>query len=378
MTTRSDKDKSAAEFDGPRALHPTEYASALKLINAVLRPPAHGTILKEYPLVLGTDNIENMRVIVQGNEVVSHAAIYFSNLRTGNLVFKVGGIGSVATHPDCRGRGLASAVIRDCIRIMEEAKCHLSVLWTQRRDFYGRLRYETAGSEYLFRAKASDFAHISCECKVIPYSPERLSAIIDIHERETCRTERTRNEYETYFGIPKTKTLLAMRGNTVTAYAAMGKGEDFRSCVHEWGGDANDVLCLAHTFARSSSMGEIVILTPSQENDFTRLLKQMRLMKIFEYLAMIRVIDAEGPSSILHDHLSLRLGRNFQIERSQTGLSIKVGDEEIILDQEQKLMRLLFGPDSASSLLRGFSPETIHSLESELPIPLFIWGLDSV
>ncbi len=87
MTTRSCKDNPAAEFDGPRALRPPEYASALKLINAVLRPNVRGTILKEYPLVLGTDNIENMRVVVRGAEVVSHAAIYFSNLRSGDLVF---------------------------------------------------------------------------------------------------------------------------------------------------------------------------------------------------------------------------------------------------------------------------------------------------
>lgn len=399
MTTRSGKDKSTAEFDGPRALYPTEYASALKLINAVLRPNVHGTILNEYPLVLGTDNIENLRVIVRGGEVVSHAAIYFSNLRAGDLVFKVGGIGSVATHPDHRGRGLASAVIRDCVRIMEQAKCHLSVLWTQRRDFYRRLGYEAAGSEYLFRARASDFSHISRECKIVPYSPEHLSAVVDIHERETCRTERPRKEYEAYFGLPKTRTLLAVRGNTVTAYAVMGKGEDFRSCVHEWGGDASDVLCLVRAFARSSSTGEIVILTPAYESEFTHFLKQMQLLNVFEYLAMMRVIDVEGLLSLLqewrrdlshfprtiHIHPANQVGLGdslpapvFRIVRTQAGIDIKVGEEEARLDQEQKLARLLFGPDSPSSLLRGLSPETIHALESVLPIPLFIWGLDSV
>jgi GNAT superfamily N-acetyltransferase len=378
MAIRADKNKSAAQLDGPRALRPEERRSALELINSSLRPNGPPTILKEYPLVLGKENLNNMRVIVKGGEVLSHAAVYFSKLRSGDAVFEVGGVGSVATHSEYRGRGLASAVIRDCVRIMKESRCHLSVLWTQRHDFYRNLGYEAAGSEYLFRARASDFAHVSRDCKVVPYSRRRLPAIIEIHERETLRTERTRKQYETYLGIPKTKTLLAMRGNTVTAYAVMGKGEDFGNCIHESGGDAGDLLCLAREFTSLSSSGEIMILVPAQENEFTRLLRRMRLTEMFEYLAMMRIIDLEGLSSLLHDCLSRRLGGDFRVWRSQSGLMMKVGGEEAEVEQEQKLVRVLFGPEPASSLLRGFSHETLCALDGVLPIPLFIWGLDSV
>jgi predicted acetyltransferase len=290
----------------------------------------------------------------------------------------VGGIGSVATHPDYRGRGLASAVIRDCIRIMEQSKCHLSVLWTQRHDFYRRLGYEAAGSEYLFRAKASDFARVPCECEIVPYSPEYLSAVIEIHERESLRTERTEKEYEAYLGIPKAKTLLATRGNTVTAYAVMGKGEDFRSCVHEWGGDSRDLLSLIRAFLYSSRLSEILILTPAQESEFTQALRRMRLTRVFEYLAMMRVVDVEGFSSLLGRTLSSRLGVSFQILKREKDFRVKVGKEESVLGQEQGLVRLLFGPDLPSGLLRELSQKTLHMLESALPIPLFIWGFDSV
>ncbi|UCD56423.1 MAG: GNAT family N-acetyltransferase, partial [Candidatus Hydrogenedentota bacterium] len=184
-----------AQLDGPRALRPEEYSSALGLINSALRPNGPPRILEEYPLVLGKENLENMRVIVKGKEVLSHAAIYFSKLRAGDLFFKVGGVGSVATHPAYRGQGLASAVIRDCIEVMQKTECHLSVLWTHRYDFYRNLGYETAGSEYLFRARATDFAQIQCDCKMVPYHPRYLPEVIRIHEREVFRTERTRREY---------------------------------------------------------------------------------------------------------------------------------------------------------------------------------------
>ncbi len=378
MAIRADKNKSAAQLDGPRVLRPEERRSALDLINSALRPNGPSTILKEYPLVLGKGNLHNMRVVVKGREVLSHAALYFSKLRSRDIVFDVGGVGSVATHPEYRGRGLASAVIRDCVSIMKESHCHLSVLWTQRHDFYRKLGYEAAGSEYLFRARASDFAHVSRDCKVVPYSRRRLSAIIEIHERETLRTERTRKQYETYLGIPKTKTLLAMRGNAVTAYAVMGKGEDFGNCIHEWGGNAGDLLSLVREFTSSSSSGEIMILAPAQENEFTRLLRRMRLTEMFEYLAMMRIIDLESLSSLLHNCLSPRLGGEFRVWRSASGLMMKAGAEEAKVEQEQKLVRVLFGPEPASSLLGGFSPQTLRALDGALPIPLFIWGLDSV
>jgi hypothetical protein len=75
----------------------------------------------------------------------------------------------------------------------------------------------------------------------------------------------------------------------------------------------------------------------------------------------------------VRDHVSNRLGQDFQILRDRSGIKVRVA-----LDAERNLPRLLFGPDLPSSLLRGFSRETLSALDTALPIPLFIWGLDSV
>lgn len=378
MANRDDRQKATLRMDGPRALRPEERASALRLINSALRPNGPQAIQKEYPLVLGKKNIENMRVIVKDGEVVSHAAIYFSNVRSGDLVFRVGGINSVATHPAYQGRGLGSRVMRDCLRIMRDSSCHLSILWTQRQSFYMNLGYETAGLSCLFRPAASDLAGVSCDCSIVPYSPRRLPDVIEIHRRETLRTERTAKEYETYLGLPKTRTLLAMRDDKVSAYAVMGKGEDLRNCVHEGGGNLRDLLCLVREFAASSETGEVMILAPAQQSEFTRLLKQMRIPSGSDYLAMIRVIDVDGLSSVVRDYVGGRLGQDFQIFRDPSGVKIRVGPEEAAVEPERSLARVLFGPDPPSSLLKGFKRETLSALDNALPIPLFIWGLDSV
>jgi N-acetylglutamate synthase-like GNAT family acetyltransferase len=377
MTLHPENQSSGKQLDGPRALRPEEHSSAMQLLNSVLRPNGPSDILKEYPLALGTGNIENMRVMVQGKKVLSHAAIYFSTLLSGNLAFKVGVIGSVATHPEHRRQRLGSAIIRDSIRIMEEAGCHLSVLWTQRKDFYRSFGYESAGQEYLFSVKPSEFRHISTDCKVVDYSPEHLPAVIEIHNRETLRTERAQEEWQAYLGIPKTRILLALRNGKATAYAVMGKGEDFRRCILEWGGNAQDTLCLVREFVLAAGH-EIMLLAPAYSNEFTRLLEQMRLPKVFEYLAMIRIIDVDAISALVRDYVSGRLGADFQILKTGTGSRIVIGETEVPVKPENALPRILFGPDVASGLLPALPSKMASALDKALPVPLFIWGLDSV
>jgi len=319
-----------------------------------------------------------MRVIVEDGEVLSHAAIYYSKVRTHDFTHSVGGVGSVATHPEYRGRGLATEVLKDCINVMRESGCHLSVLWTQRRDFYRRLGYEAAGSEFLVRARMEDFVGIPCDCSIVEYAPEHLPDIIRIHEQEPLRTERTLQEYEAYLGIPNVEALLAMRVNKITAYAVMGKGEDFHCCVHEWGGEVADLLCLVREFARRATSGHVTILLPASETPLVHLLRRMRLPAVFEYLAMMKVINLEGVSSAVGDYVSARTGREFQIRRRGEGFSVCLGKEDVTLDDERKLVRLLFGPDAPSSVVTGFSSRILHALDACFPIPLFIWGLDSV
>ena len=72
------------------------------------------------------------------------------------------------------------------------------------------------------------------------------------------------------------------------------------------------------------------------------------------------------------------LGEDFRILRTEPGFMIRIGAEEVAVPDERTLPRILFGPDTASNLLQGLSSATAAALDQALPIPLFIWGLDSV
>jgi N-acetylglutamate synthase-like GNAT family acetyltransferase len=377
-----DRQPEKQQLDGPRALRPEEHQGALRFINALFRPEEPGTMEIEYPHVLGRDNIENMRVIVEDGEVISHSAIYFSTIRSRDLAFKVGGISAVGTHPDHRERGLAGSVVRDCIEVMRERGCHLSFLWTDRHDFYRSFGYEPSGSFYLLKPTASEFSDAPPDCDIVPYCPERLPEIISIHDREPFRTERTAEEYETFFSLSRTETLLALRDGKVSAYAARGRGRDLMGFMHDWGGEPRDLLRLASEHVALSGADDIYVLAPTHENAFTDLLADLGVQKAYMKLVMLSVIDVDGLSSVVSDYVGKRLGRDFSIIQDEDGIKLVVGPretgEEALVEPARMLASVIFGPEPPSSFLTGFSDETLRALDAALPIPLFIWGMDWV
>ena len=95
-------------------------------------------------------------------------------------------------------------------------------------------------------------------------------------------------------------------------------------------------------------------------------------------IAIRRVIDLEGLASVVEDYVGKLIGMKFGVRRDVAGVKIAVGDEETIIEPGQYLARLLFGPDKPSILLTGLSRKAHTALDKARPIPLFVWGLDSV
>ena len=54
------------------------------------------------------------------NDVIGHGGIYLRNATFDARPVKIGGVGGVATRLDCRGRGIASEVMREAVREMRD------------------------------------------------------------------------------------------------------------------------------------------------------------------------------------------------------------------------------------------------------------------
>ncbi len=136
----------------PRAPEPAEFQGLFALVDSAFRPGG-GSMARDYPRLLAEPNRFNLRVIVEDGRVVSHAGIVIRGASIEGMPVRAALMGSVATHPDRRGRGLASACVRSA---MERAvECGADVMWISGEgDLYGRLGARAVGSDLEYEITA--------------------------------------------------------------------------------------------------------------------------------------------------------------------------------------------------------------------------------
>jgi predicted N-acetyltransferase YhbS len=78
-------------------------------------------------------------VALDGSRLVTSVQVFEKSIRLHGQVATIGGIGSVATHPDYERRGIASELLRRVIGGMKERGHALSLLFATRIPFYERL-----------------------------------------------------------------------------------------------------------------------------------------------------------------------------------------------------------------------------------------------
>ena len=83
-----------------------------------------------------TYELDQSRVCIVDGKIVSYVRVSDRSMYIGETVVKLGGIGMVVTSPEYRGRGYASALLRDAIAYMEAQNYDLSLLFTTIQPFY--------------------------------------------------------------------------------------------------------------------------------------------------------------------------------------------------------------------------------------------------
>lgn len=83
-----------------------------------------------------TYELDQSRVCIVDGKIVSYVRVSDRSMYIGEDIVKLGGIGMVVTSPEYRGRGYASALLRDATAYMEAKKYDLSLLFTTIQPFY--------------------------------------------------------------------------------------------------------------------------------------------------------------------------------------------------------------------------------------------------
>lgn len=173
-----------------------------------------------------TYRFRQTRIIEIDGRVVSHVRIFHRQMLVRGVALPVGGVGSVATHPDYQEHGFATALLRDAIEWMEREGYALSFLWTGLVPFYERLGWRVV-LQPIHTVQADEAARLSTAgaVSVRPFADADLSAVARVYRRAVegstggiARTLRYWRDHMTWVHDDPEGFLLAERRGQVVAY----------------------------------------------------------------------------------------------------------------------------------------------------------------
>lgn len=362
-------------MEGPRAPLQNEFKQLIHFLDSELRPESKWSLASEYPTAIHPQNIHNMRIITEESTVLSHAVIKPLLLKTPYAIFKGAAIGSVVTHPEHRNKGLSRQVIEDCLAEASKQDCDFAILWTDLYDFYEKMNFELCGSEVSLVVE-NEFNPPQPELKIIKGPQVSAEAILRIYNQHSVNSVRTTEEIRRFLQIPNSQIYTAWDfTQQLVAYAVEGKGADLGGYVHEWGGQVPAILTLISQI-RKEKQHPITILSPSTAQNFIRKLSSItRVTRNDGFLGMIKIIKYDSVFRKIKKAARAMGHSDFVLEQKGNHFELGINGEMLMISDERALCRVLFGP---SIHLPDISSETQNRFEKILPMPLWVWGWDSI
>lgn len=364
-------------MEGPRQLHNHEFGELVKFLSTHLREKQTWTIADEYPIAVHTDNLNNVLVIRGPEGLLSAAVMRPMVVKTPIGIFKAAAIGNVVTRPENRNQGLSSQILSHAIAAARARGCDFAILWTNLFDFYRKLGFELAGTEVALHIPENFKAPPAADLKFMDTNRVDPQALLRLYSQHPTGTVRTIDEVRKYLNIPNSRVYTAWDGhNQLQAYAVIGKGADLDGYIHEWGGGVSKVMPLVQ-FAIEQQKRPLNLITPPQCQNLIRQLEAQGATTHQGVLGMIKILNM-GPMLTKIKRYARHMGLQDLILEQRDGRAYFGFRHEIFsTDSETDMVRLLFGPTRASQL-HDFDAATAGAFETIFPIPMWIWGWDSV
>ncbi len=363
-------------MQGPRSPEAHELKLVVDFLNDNLRGNNSWPITSEYPTALSAHNIHNMSIITEDEKIISHAVLKTLIIKTPLAIFKIGAIGSVVTDPQHRHQGHSRKNIENCIELAHRQDCDLVILWTDQFDFYRKFGFELAGYDcsYILEKGAP------IQNKTLRFvsgnnvDPEALQKIYAQH---TVHALRNTEDFRQFLKIPNSHLFTAWnQQNRLLAYAVEGKGADLVNYVHEWGGQSDALIDLFH-YIQNEKQSPLTIMTPHHSKNLHQKLCGITGFKHDGFLGMLKFIKLDQVLVKVKNAFRAEGYENIVFEKQNNSVVFGFGTDLYTLENESDLMQLLFGPLQAKSM-DFLSTETQEKLSQLLPLPLWVWGWDSI
>ena len=363
----------------PRRITRAERPRLIAWLDHGLRRGIRGRLEAEYPLSLRPDRLEVHRAIYCGERPVAHAAFHEVRALGPAGEIPVGMIGLVYTEPALRGRGLASACVRACVSALRERGLPLALLWSDRKAFYHRLGFEPAGRERLLgvdselcRRALQELDPGRAPLGVEPVRPGDFEVLEALYAVKPLRARRAPGELALLAAAPQTQMVVARRGGRARAYAVLGRGDDFAGVVHEWAGSPSGVLSCLAALARGAR--GLAWLTGPAADPAVEALRTAGAREQHSPFALARILDAPALWQRVREKAPALDA--IHLEEGPEGFRLECPQATWALSHRQAL-DLLLG-ETLPGLLDGLVEAERRALAACLPLPLYLWGFDSI
>lgn len=366
----------------PRSPEQHEFDHVVEFLNHQLRADSTWPINSEYPTALTPSNMHNMSIITEDGEtpdqqkIISHALIKPIITKTPYAIYKLGAIGSVVTDPSHRKQGLSTLNMQNCLAKASAQDCDLVILWTDKTEFYQKFGFELAGNEntYVFDKPQAPRVENIRFVKGTQIDPQ---AILKLYSQHSVGSLRSIDDIQQYLRIPNANVYTAWSSsNQLLAYAVDGKGADLQTFIHEWGGQVDALIDLVSHMVKTENKN-YHLMVPQHSTHLRKVLDDLEVYCHRGFLAMLRIHN--------FDSVAMKVKRAFRtegfdqiiLEKQHGQIVFGYGQDLYTLDEEADLAKILFGPTTIDEMT-FIKPETREILNTLLPLPLWVWGWDSI
>lgn len=364
-------------MEGPRPLHEHELTDLIRFLTDQLRPEQKWSIADEYPLAIHDSNLNNVRVIRDNDTFLSAAVMKPLVIKSPVGIFKVAAIGSVVTNPTHRNQGLSSQVLEDCLNGARLHGCDFAILWTNLFEFYRKLGFELAGTEVSLTVQDSFKCPEVPGLRFLNSNKVDPDAILRLYSQHTTGSLRTAEEIRRFLQIPNSRVYTAWdEQNRLQAYAVEGKGADLGGYVHEWGGGVSKLVPLIR-YIQLEQKRPITVIAPAHSTNLIRQMKAHGAQEHSGVLGMVKLLNAPNFLTKIKKYIRSTGIEDVVLEPRDGRYYFGYKQSIFSSDSEADLVRLTFGPLTASQM-NVFDKETAEVFEKLFPVPMWIWGWDSV
>ena len=203
-----------------RSMQPGEREPVLELLEAAFGTrEVFARYLDHDPALRPRDTL----LALDAERPVACVQIFTRSVRLRRQQAALGGIGSVATHPDWRGRGLATRLLGDALAGMRARGQPIALLFTTRFSFYERLGFRQI-SQRMFRLRSGAGAP-GGEVRVRDFSAADLPRVRELYDTYceglsgcTVRSAAYWDAQLRFGTSPRSRFQVAERGTRVLAY----------------------------------------------------------------------------------------------------------------------------------------------------------------